>query len=211
MKWTLIACLAFGLVGCSSAPKIAEAPKEPVKAQPAPAQFNALFDTSKGKFTIEVHREWAPMGADRFYELIQDKFFDDARFFRVVRNFVVQFGINGNPKLSEVWRQLKLVDDPVRQSNRRGTITFATAGPGTRTTQMFINLTNNTMLDQQGFAPFGKVVDGMSVVDSFYAGYGDMSPQGPGPDPTRIEVQGNEYLTSHYERLDYIKTARVQP
>jgi peptidyl-prolyl cis-trans isomerase A (cyclophilin A) len=181
--------------------------KKPVVA---PAQFKVKVDTSKGVFTIEVHRAWAPHGVDRFYELVEEKFFDDARFFRVVRNFIVQFGIGKDPKMMSLWNRLNLPDDPVKLSNRRGTITFATAGPNTRTTQVFINLANNQMLDEQGFAAFGRVIDGMTVVDHLYAGYGEMPPQGNGPDPSKIETQGNEYLTNHFDRLDYIKTARVQ-
>ncbi len=199
------------LAGCSSAPKTAEAPKT-VEKVTAPPVYKVVFDTSKGNFTVEVHRDWAPQGADRFYELVQNKFFDDARFFRVVKGFVVQFGINKDPKLSELWRQLKIPDDPVKEHNTRGTITYAMAGPGTRTTQVFINLAGNSaMLDGQGFAPFGKVTDGMSVVDALYAGYGDMAPQGEGPDPIQIEYQGNDYLTNHFNRLDFTKTAKLAP
>ena len=201
------------LAGCSAPTKTVEAPKEAAAPQKvtAPAEYKVVFDTSKGSFTIDVHRGWAPLGADRFYELVQDKFFDDARFFRVVKGFVVQFGINKDPKTSELWRQLKIPDDAVRESNTRGTITYAMAGPGTRTTQVFINLADNTMLNGQGFAPFGKVVDGMSVVDHLYAGYGDMAPQGEGPDPIQIEYQGNDYLAAHFERLDFMKTVKIAP
>lgn len=201
--WVLV------LAGCSSPPKVVEAPA-PQKII-APPEYKVVFDTSKGQFTIDVHRDVGPHGADRFYELVQNKFFDDARFFRVVKGFVVQFGINKDPKLSELWRQLKIPDDPVKESNTRGTITYAMAGPASRTTQVFINLANNKMLDRQGFAPFGKVIDGMSVVDALYAGYGDMAPQGEGPDPIQIEYQGNDYLTAHFDRLDYIKTAKISP
>ncbi len=197
-----VLCAAL-MAGCSSAPKTPEVAKETKKIEPAPTQFNVKFETSKGDFVVEIHKDWAPLGVDRFYELVQDKFFDDARFFRVVKNFIVQFGINGDPKLAELWRQLKIADDPVRESNRRGTITYATAGPGTRTTQVFINLADNAMLDRQGFASFGKVTDGMSVVEHLYNGYGEE------PDQSRIEMLGNEYLKSHFEKLDYIKSARV--
>jgi len=196
------------LAGCSTSPPKAVETTAPKKVT-APPEYKVVFDTSKGSFAIAVHRDWAPQGADRFYELVEDKFFDDARFFRVVKGFVVQFGINKNPKLSELWRQLKIPDDPVKESNTRGTIAYAMAGPGTRTTQVFLNLANNTMLNNQGFAPFGKVVDGMSVVDSLYGGYGDMAPQGEGPDPIQIEYQGNDYLTAHFDRLDYIKTVKI--
>jgi len=209
-----VVCAVAALCGCSSSPtkspETSAAAVEPKKAVTAPAQFNVKCDTSKGAFTIEIHRDWAPRGVDHFYELVQERFFDDARFFRVVRNFVVQFGINKDPKVTSLWGRLNLPDDPVKQSNVRGTITYATAGPNTRTTQLFLNLANNRMLDSQGFAPFGKVTDGMAVVDALYAGYGDMPPGGAGPDPTKIETQGNDYLERYFNRLDYVKTARIQ-
>jgi peptidyl-prolyl cis-trans isomerase A (cyclophilin A) len=213
-RYLMVVCAVAALSGCSSSPTKSPESSAPAvetkKAVTAPAQFNVKFDTSKGPFTLEVHRDWAPRGVDHFYELVQDKFFDDARFFRVVRNFVVQFGINKDPKVTSLWGQLNLPDDPVKQSNVRGTITYATAGPNTRTTQLFLNLANNRMLDSQGFAPFGKVTSGMAVVDSLYSGYGDMPPGGSGPDPTKIETQGNDYLARYFGRLDYIKTARVE-
>jgi peptidyl-prolyl cis-trans isomerase A (cyclophilin A) len=169
------------------------------------------LDTSKGPVVIEVHRAWAPIGADHFYSLVKTDFFDGARFFRVVRNFVVQFGINGDPQTNRLWTTVSLPDDPVKEHNTRGTITYATRGPNTRTTQVFINLKDNRgSLDSTGFAPFGKVTTGMDVVDSFYNSYGDMPPRGQGPDPSQIQVQGNEYLQIHFPRLDYIKKATIQ-
>ena len=149
----------------------------------APAVYKAKFDTSKGRFVVEVHRDWAPNGADRFYNLVKNGFYNDARFFRVIDGFMVQFGINGDPKISAVWRDANIKDDPVKQSNTRGMITFATAGPNTRTTQVFINFGDNAALDGQGFSPFGKVVSGMEVVDSLYAGYGEGAPERPRPEP----------------------------
>jgi peptidyl-prolyl cis-trans isomerase A (cyclophilin A) len=160
---------------------------------------------------IEVRREWAPRGADHFYNLVETGFYDNARFFRVVRNFVVQFGIAANPETHRLWENISLQDDPVQQPNSRGTVTFATRGPNTRTTQIFINLRDNRQsLDGQGFAPFGKVVEGMDAVDSFYNSYGDMPPMGQGPDPSQIQLRGNEYLESRFPRLDYIKKATIQ-
>ena len=137
-------------------------------------------------------------------------FFDDARFFRVLKGFIVQFGINGNPDVAARWRQMQIPDDPVKVPNTRGTVTFATAGPNTRTTQVFINLKNNTQLDSQGFAPFGEVVEGMDVVEQLYSGYGESGQMGgAGPEQNLIESRGNQYLTEHYPRLDYIKKATI--
>ena len=175
----------------------------------APAVYNAKFDTSKGAFVIEVHRDWAPRGADRFYNLVKNGFFDNARFFRVIEGFMVQFGINGDPNIAGVWRNANIKDDPVKESNRRGTITFATAGPNTRTTQVFINFGDNAALDGQGFSPFGKVVSGMEVVDSLYSGYGEGAPHGNGPDQGRVQSQGNAYLEQDFPKLDFIKTATI--
>ncbi len=179
--------------------------------EPAPAVYKAKFDTSKGTFVIEVHRDWAPNGADRFYNLVKNGFFDNARFFRVISGFMVQFGINADPKLSAVWREARIKDDPVRQSNKRGLITFATAGPNTRTTQVFINFGDNNMLDRQGFAPFGQVVSGMPVVDALYSGYGEGAPGGQGPEQGRIQQEGNAYLIKQFGKLDYIKKATIEP
>ena len=201
-------CLAFlvfivFLPACSNNAPTTETAKPPAKSEPAPSEFKVKFDTSKGEFIVEVHRDWAPHGADRFHELVKSGFYDDARFFRVVKNFVVQWGIHKDPKVSELWRQLDIPDDPVKESNRRAYLTYAMAGPNTRTTQVFINLRSNASLDSQGFAPFGKVTEGMDVVDSFYAGYAE------DPQQNMIQSQGNEYLTNHYPRMDYIKTARI--
>lgn len=202
---TIVFIFLLGLAGCSSSSsnKSAEAP---AKGAAAPNEFKVTFDTSKGPFTVEVHREWAPRGADRFYELVQSRFLNDARFFRVVKDFVVQFGINKDPEVQAKWRESNIPDDPVKQSNKRGYLVFATAGPSTRTTQLFINLGDNTAsLDPQGFAPFAKVTDGMDVVDSLYSGYGEQ-PQQP-----NIQAEGNRYLESQFPKLDYIKTAKVAP
>jgi peptidyl-prolyl cis-trans isomerase A (cyclophilin A) len=175
------------------------------RAPQAPPIFRVQFTTSKGPFTVEVHRDWAPNGADRFYELVKSGFYDDARFFRVVPNFVVQWGINKDPVVQLNWRSKTIPDDPVTQTNRVGTITFATSGPNTRTTQLFINLANNPSLDAQGFAPFGEVISGLNVVESLYSGYGQT------PDQGQIQMRGNEYLQSQFPMLDYIKTAKVEP
>jgi peptidyl-prolyl cis-trans isomerase A (cyclophilin A) len=177
----------------------------------APDSYKVKFDTTRGVFTITVTRAWAPLEADRFYTLVKHHFFDNASFFRVVPNFVVQFGISPIPAVSSVWKHTELKDDPPTQSNRRGTIVFAQTGaPNSRTTQVFINLKNNSQLDHygQGFAPFGAVDgDGMNVVEMMYEGYGDSA----GPDQDQIEKQGDPYLKKGWPKLDYIKSATVVP
>lgn len=175
----------------------------------APETFMAQFDTTKGKFTIEVTRSLSPNGADRFYNLVRSGYFNDVAFFRVVPGFMCQFGIHGDPSVSAKWREANITDDPVKGSNTRGTITFATAGPNTRTTQLFINFGDNSRLDGMGFSPFGKVTDGMDVVDKIYSGYGDGAPYGRGPDQGRIQSEGNAYLKKDFPNLDYIKSAKI--
>ncbi len=177
----------------------------------APDSFKVRFDTNEGPFVIQVHRKWAPNGADRFFNLVQIGFFNDARFFRVVDRFMVQFGLSGHPEVNAAWRDANLVDDAVLQHNTRGRISFATAGPNTRTTQMFINFVDNTKLDPMGFAPFGEVVEGMDVVDKLYKGYGEGAPGGRGPSQGRIQVEGNAYLVRQFPELDYITGASVIP
>jgi peptidyl-prolyl cis-trans isomerase A (cyclophilin A) len=158
---------------------------------------------------VEVTRAWAPNGADRFYNLVKNGFFNDARFFRVISNFMVQFGIHGDPATSAAWRMARIPDDPVKESNKRGYITFATAGPNTRTTQVFINFRDNAGLDGQGFSPFGRVISGMDVVDKLHAGYGEGAPSGRGPNQAQIQAEGNAYLTKSFPQLDYVKTATI--
>jgi peptidyl-prolyl cis-trans isomerase A (cyclophilin A) len=180
-----------------------------LKAQ-APEVFTALFDTSKGPFSIEVHREWSPNGADRFYNLVSNGYFTNVRFFRVISGFMAQFGINGDPAVNEKWQDASIDDDPVKQSNTRGMVSFAMRGPGTRTTQLFINYSDgNARLDSMGFSPFGKVVDGMSVVDALYSEYGEGAPRGGGPDQGRIQSEGNKYLGADFPELDWVKSATI--
>lgn len=206
-----VVCLA--LIGCSSSDETKKdtTPAAAVKNEPVPDVFHVKLDTSKGAIDIEVHRDWAPHGADHFHELVKSGFYDGDRFFRVVRNFAVQFGINGDPKVNMLWSTGQIPDDPVKQHNVKGTLTYARNGPNTRTTQMFINLKDNRKtLDGTGFAPIGQVVSGMDVVESLYSFYGDMPPAGQGPDPNKIGQQGNDYLESHFPRLDFIKKAAIQ-
>jgi peptidyl-prolyl cis-trans isomerase A (cyclophilin A) len=177
----------------------------------APAVFRAQFTTTKGDFVVEVTRAWSPRGADRFYNLVKYHFFDNAAFFRVLQGFVVQFGISARPDVSSVWENAKITDDPVTQSNTRGMLTFATAGPNTRTTQIFINLGDNPNLDSMGFSPFGKVVSGMEVIDKLYNEYGEGAPSGNGPDQNRIQKEGKAYLDKSFPLLDSIKTAVILP
>jgi peptidyl-prolyl cis-trans isomerase A (cyclophilin A) len=177
----------------------------------APGTFKVQFNTTKGKFVIEVTRSLAPNGADRFYNLVRSGYFTDVAFFRVIPGFMCQFGIHGDPTVSSKWREASIPDDPVKGSNTRGTITFATAGPNTRTTQLFINFGDNTRLDGDGFAPFGKVVAGMDVVDKINSEYGEGAPNGGGPDQGRVQMQGNPYLKKDFPNLDYIKSATVLP
>jgi peptidyl-prolyl cis-trans isomerase A (cyclophilin A) len=193
-----------------AAPLAGAGPLDPSRAtERAPARFRVRFETTKGPFTVEVTREWAPRGADRFYNLVRAGYYDDAAFFRVIEGFMVQFGINGNPRVNAAWQTARIPDDPVTQSNRRGMVTYAMAGPDTRTTQLFINFRDNKGLDAQGFAPFGGVVEGLAVVDSLYSGYGEGAPRGMGPDQGRAQAEGNAYMRSSFPRLDFIKTARV--
>jgi peptidyl-prolyl cis-trans isomerase A (cyclophilin A) len=170
----------------------------------APATYKARFETSKGAFVVDVTRDWAPNGADRFYNLVKNGFYDGVRFFRVLDGFMAQFGINGDPKVSAVWREARIQDDPVKQSNRRGFVTYAMAGPNTRTSQLFINYNDrNSSLDKQGFSPFGRVSSGMEVVDALYNGYGESPNQG------RIQMEGNAYLAKDFPRLDFVKKATI--
>ena len=176
----------------------------------APATFNVNFDTSAGPFVITVHRDWAPNGADRFYNLVKNGFYNEARFFRAIQGFMVQFGIHGDPAVSKVWRNARLPVDKVTQSNTRGRITYAMGGsPDTRTTQVFINFRNNSNLDGMGFAPFGEVTSGMDVVDKIHTGYGEGAPRGSGPDQGRVQAEGNAYLMKSFPKLDYIKSATI--
>jgi peptidyl-prolyl cis-trans isomerase A (cyclophilin A) len=173
-----------------------------------PDQYTVELDTTKGAIVIDVRREWAPHGADRFYELVQNGYYNDVAFFRVIGGFMAQVGISGDPALNAEWREKRIPDDPVKASNARGTVTFATSGPDSRTTQFFINFTDNSRLDGMGFAPFGKVKD-MAPVDALYDGYGEGAPRGRGPSQGQLQAMGNAYLRESFPKLDYIKGAKV--
>jgi peptidyl-prolyl cis-trans isomerase A (cyclophilin A) len=173
-----------------------------LKAQ-APDVYKVKFNTAKGDFVVQVTRAWSPLGADRFFNLVKNRFYDGAAFFRIVPGFVVQFGLSPDPAVSKAWREAKIGDDPVTQSNHRGYLSFATAGPGTRTTQVFINLVDNVRLDSMGFSPFGQVIEGMELIDKLNAEYGEQ------PDQGRIEAEGRSYLEKSFPRLDTIKSAVI--
>jgi len=201
------ALLAAGCGGGGSSSGPPSALLHPAKlTAKSPQLYTVTFKTTKGAFTIGVHRTWAPLAADRFYNLVKAHFFDGAEFFRVVPNFVVQFGISPFPSVSKAWEHATIPDDPpAGVSNGRGGVSFASAGPNTRTTQVFIDTGNNRSLDSAGFTPFGAVDSGLEVVDKLYSGYGDK----PTPQQGEMMSQGNAFLKKHYPKLDYIKSARV--
>lgn len=218
MKMLLSFCavgLALGVIGQAAETNTAVSkpdPSNPAKlTEKAPDTYKARFDTTKGAFTVEVTRALAPQGADRFYNLVRSGFFTEVAFFRVIPGFMCQFGIHGDPKVAAAWHNANIPDDPVKGSNTRGALTFATAGPNTRTTQLFINYADNTRLDGMGFSPIGKVVQGMDVVDKLYGDYGEGAPRGRGPDQGRIQSEGNTYLKKDFTNLDYIKSATIVP
>ena len=174
-----------------------------------PKKFRVEFDTTQGKILLEVHRDWAPNGAERFYNLVKIGFYEDVAFFRVIEGFMAQFGLHGDPRVTRVWSRRTIEDDPVKQSNLRGYVTFAKRNlPNSRTTQLFINLADNAGLDRQGFAPFARVVEGMDVVDSIFA-IGEGGPRGPGPNQRQLSNRGNAYLRMGFPKLDYLKSARI--
>jgi peptidyl-prolyl cis-trans isomerase A (cyclophilin A) len=184
-------------------------PKSAAMSQTAPASFKVKFVTTKGDFVVESQRDWAPRGVDRFYNLVKNGYYDGVCFFRVISGFMAQFGIHGDPKVSAAWRAEQIQDDPVKQSNKRGYVSYAMAGPNTRTTQLFINYGDNSRLDQMGFAPIARAVEGMDVVDRLYAGYGEGAPQGKGPNQGRLQTEGSTYLSKDFPQLDCIKKATI--
>lgn len=221
---TVALCILAGafLVGCpkndqpetksegreSPAPTQEEATKLGEQQGRAPNEYTVELDTTKGLIVVDVRREWAPHGADRFYELVKNGYYTDVAFFRVIGGFMAQAGISGDPAVNAEWREKRIPDDLVKASNTRGTVTFATSGPDSRTTQFFINFTDNSRLDGMGFAPFGKVKD-MAPVDALYDGYGEGAPRGRGPSQAQLQSEGNAYLRKSFPKLDYIKSARI--
>lgn len=216
-----LAALLF-LGGCSQAEDREEAEREAeaevnpllfadrIQARgPAPATFRVRFETDAGEFVVEVRREWAPRGADRFHQLVRAGFFDDVRIYRAVDNFMAQFGLHGDPQVNYVWRDEILEDDPVRESNVRGRLAFAKNGPHSRTTEIFVSFKDNSYLDDMGFAPFAEVVQGMEAVDAIHTGYGDGPPSGTGPYGAMIQARGNAYLDETFPELTRILRALV--
>src|SRR3954454_25189444 len=196
----LTACALLLLAGCGG--------KKKAEAVQAPPQYKVRLQTTKGDVIILVHRDWSPLGADHFYELTKMGFYNDTRFFRALKGFIVQWGINGDPKVNKDWSEIPIRDDPPKVSNKVGTVVSAMAGPSSRTTQVFINLGDNSAsLDPQGFTPFGEVIQGMENIMRVYKGYGESAPNGTGPNPAAIADVGNPYLEEHFPMLDYVKTA----
>jgi peptidyl-prolyl cis-trans isomerase A (cyclophilin A) len=194
----IAAVLALLLTACS-------APKKVV----VPEVFRVRFETSQGDFIVEATRAWAPHGVDRFHELVNMRYFDESRFYRVLPGFIAQFGVHKDFRVHDKWREYFIVDDPAgQQKNSRGTLAFAKSGPNTRATEIFINLADNAILDEDRFVPFARIVEGLAVADKLYSGYGEMRPEGKYIDPGRVEGEANEYLVPRFPKLDYIKQAK---
>jgi peptidyl-prolyl cis-trans isomerase A (cyclophilin A) len=213
MRRRALAMAICALAGLLISTSCGGGPSKSTKMEAAPAQFKVLMQTTKGDIVVLVHRDWSPIGADHFYELVRMHFFDNNAFFRALPGFVVQWGINGDPDINKRWSVITVKDDPPKVSNKVGTIVFAKTGePDSRSTQLFINLRDNSgSLDPQGFTPFGEVIQGMDNVLKINTEYGEMPPGGTGPNPTAIADIGNPYLEEHFPRLDYIKKASVVP
>ena len=211
----LLTLAAFALSACGRSESPADQP--PVvpdpspRTTPAPDSFRVAFETGKGRFVVQAVRSWAPLGVDRFHELVQGKYYDRVKFFRVIPDFMAQFGMHGDPGTNAKWSDANILDEPVKESNRKGAVTFAMGGPNTRSNQLFINTVDNTRLDGMGFAPIGRVVEGMEVVEKLYNGYGEGAPQGYGTDQGLIGRDGNRYLDRYFPKLDSIISARIIP
>ena len=203
-------CLML-IVGCAEKPqKELATPNDEALKAPSPDIYKIKFETNEGDIIVEVHRDWSPIGADRLYHLVSYHFYDGVRFFRVIKGFMAQFGYHGDPEIGNVWKAKTFPDDPVKESNLRGYMTFAkSAMPNSRSTNLFINYKDNSFLDNTGFSPVGKVIEGMEVVDKLYGGYGEGAPSGQGPSQAKIMQEGNTYLKRSFPELDYIKRARI--
>ncbi len=205
-KWTVrfLAFLTFLMVALAAC-------KKPAPKIVVPEVFRVKFETSQGDFVVEATHAWAPHGVDRFHELVRNRYFDEARFFRVLRGFIAQFGVHRDFNVHAKWRTFFIVDDPAKEKNLRGTLAFAKSGPNTRSTEVFINLADNAVLDEQSFVPFARIVEGLEVADRIYSGYGEMRPEGKDIDAGRVEEETNEYLVQRFPKMDYIKRARILP
>lgn len=217
---TILVMILSGAAACTGGGDAAADADQPVRspllrtsnyAETAPDRYRATFHTSAGDVVIEVTRAWAPIGADRFYNLSKGGFYDDTRIYRVLDNFMAQWGLNGDPYVNQAWKNEYLVDDPVVESNTRGRVAFAKGGLHTRTTEVFINYKDNGALDGEGFAPFGEVVEGMDVVDAFHSAYGDGPPRGEGPYQAMAAARGNAYFDEEFPELTRIDSVTVQP
>jgi len=205
--WFAVTLLMAACGGGPEPVKNAEAQKKVL----LPDAYRVKMETSKGDIVLEVRKEWAPRAAERFHELVAAGYYNDSRFYRVIRGSIAQFGIAGDPRQGALYRDLKFPDEPVVLGNKRGTVAFAHSGPNTRAVQVFLNLRNNSMLDKQGFPAFGKVVEGMDVADKLSFLYGELAPKGAGPDGIQAELRGNAYLDKDYPRLDSLRKASVLP
>ncbi len=217
-RWYLGAIVALTTVSCSGGEEAQTQADRPVRspllqrdnyAETAPNEYHVTLETSVGQVVINVHRSWGPLGADRFYNLAKGGFYDDTRIYRVLENFMAQWGLNGDPYVNQVWKSAFIVDDPVVESNTRGRLAFAKGGVHTRTTEVFISYKDNSALDAEGFTPIGEVVAGMDVVDAFHAGYGDGPPRGDGPYQAMASARGNEYFDEEFPELTKIITVTV--
>lgn len=212
-----VVAVALGVWVSPVAAQRARAPAAPALRSPTaaalgaagPDSFDVTLYTTRGPVAVRIRRAWAPRGADRVYRAVRARYYDGARFYRVIPGFMAQFGFHGDPTVTRAWSAHEMRDDPVRQSNTRGMLSFATRGPNTRTVQLFINTGANARLDKLGFAPIGQVLEGMRAVDSLYSGYGEGAPMGPGPDQDLMTTQGNAYLRKSFPKLDAIDSARV--
>lgn len=211
ISWIIIPLWFLSLTTLFAGAPDTQALLDPAKAsQEAPTRFIAHFKTTKGDFKVEILRNWAPLGADRFYSLVAAGYFQDIALFRVIPGFMAQFGFHNDLAVNQAWKEATIDDDPVTQSNLRGTMSFASRGADTRTTQLFINFSDNVRLDTMGFAPIGRVIEGMEVVDSFYGGYGEGAPRGSGPSQSIMWQQGGEYLKSQFPELDRILSITIE-